>query len=123
MSDCKYLILDGIVIKKIEEIRKDLTVEIQEEKHKEELDKEIEWGKSYPYEVLLEEIEELLIKYQRSYVSTSYGMDLPDVELTLRDYIKEQYPDWEHIYDETDYQERERRLEEIKKDCENRVTN
>jgi len=119
MSEGKYLILDGIIIDKIEEIRKDLTVEIREEKHKEELDKEIEWGKSYPYECLLEEIEELLVKYQKSYVSTSYGMDVDDVELILQDYIKERFPDWEHIYDETYFQQREKELEEIK----NRITN
>ena len=119
MSDFKYLILDGTIIEKIEEIRRDLRIDIREEEHKEKLDKETRYGKSYPYECLLEEIEELLVKYQKSYVSTSYGMDVDDVELILQDYIKERFPDWEHIYDETYFQQREKELEEIK----NRITN
>ena len=118
MSEGKWLIFDGIIIDRLDEITNKLESDIKKEKENPD-SSEYGYYKDYPLEYLLSELNDVKVQHKRSYIRTSMCCyeDVQEGENVI-EYTKKHIPEWDGIFDETDVERNKRKWDEFIKSIE-----
>ena len=127
MSDWKFLVFNGSVVNKVDELIEKLESDIEEEKSKPEYDKREE-NKVFPWECLLEQLKHISVIHKRDYVDVDYSLYLEmtghndDNYPSKLEFMKLNYPELGSIFDETPIEKHRKDVYEIRKEWKDKRT-